>query len=97
MRKGRLLMHHPHKGPTIGAAVSDFFFGAKKMRTYYVVEDEDRFYVCYQSHSGEPRVVSESRSQQLAWQLCDKLNDPKQAPRPKQQYGNRYLRQFQEI
>jgi hypothetical protein len=66
------------------------------MRTYYVVEDEDRFFVCYENHNGEPRVVSESRSQQLAWQLADRLNDPSKQPRPKQQYGNRYLRQFQE-
>ena len=66
------------------------------MRTYFVVEDTDRFYVCYENHNNEPRVVSETRSQELAWQLCDKLNEPKQQARPKQQYGNRYLRQFQE-
>ena len=67
------------------------------MRIYYVVEDGDRFFVCYENHNGEPRVVSESRSQQLAWQFCDRLNLPKQQARPKQQqHGNRYLRQFQE-
>jgi len=67
------------------------------MRTYYVVEDEDRFFVCYENHNNEPRVVSESRSQELAWQLCNKLNDPKGQARPKFQHGNRYLRQYQDV
>jgi len=66
------------------------------MRTYFVVEDQDRFYVCYENHNGEPRVVSECRSQQLAWSMADKLNKPKEQARPKFQHGNRYLRQYQE-
>lgn len=66
------------------------------MRTYYVIENEDRFFVAYENHNGEARIVSVSNSQKLAWQLCDKLNEPKGQARPKQQHGNRYLRQFQE-
>lgn len=67
------------------------------MRPYYVIEDEDRFFVAYKNLYGEARIVAGSRSQELAWQLCDKLNEPKRQARPKFQHGNRYLRQFQDV
>lgn len=88
-------MRRPVVRVSTDAAVSGFFL-EKNVRTYYVIEDQDRFFVAYDNHNGEARIVSESRSQQLAFALADKLNAPKGQARPKYQHGNRYLRQFQD-